>query len=92
MLIRRRNILDKFCSKHARARKSVSIWIQICQSAEWNNFSDVKRTFNSVDKNGEDLIFNIGGNNFRLIAIVEFEEGILTVKKIMTHAEYDKEY
>lgn len=92
MLLRRRNIIDKFCKKHARARKSFGIWIKKCEAANWENFADIKKTFNSVDKNGDDLIFDIAGNNFRLIAIVHFQDGLLTIKEVLTHSEYDKNY
>lgn len=68
----------------------MDIWIQKCEAANWKKFSDVKKTFNSVDINGSEFIFDIAGNNFRLIAKVRFEEGILTILEVLTHEEYDR--
>ncbi len=90
MIILGRGIVDKFKKKHARSRKSLDIWILKCEAAQWTKFSDVKKTFNSVDINGSEFIFDIAGNNFRLIAKVRFEEGILTVFEILTHEEYNR--
>jgi mRNA interferase HigB len=51
----------------------------------------MKRTFNSVDYDGRKTIFDVGGNNFRLIAFVDFGKQLVQVADVMTHAEYEKE-
>ena len=43
-----------------------------------------------VDKVGERFVFNIGGNEYRLVAGIDFERRMLWVKAVLTHAEYDK--
>lgn len=88
MIILGRQVIDRFKRKHARSRPSLDIWLQKCEAADWKKFSDVRKTFNSVDIRGNEFIFDIAGNNFRLIARVRFEEGILTVVEILTHEEY----
>lgn len=45
----------------------------VVKAANWKNFSDINKTFNSTDKVGEKLVFDIKGNNYRLIGIVVFE-------------------
>lgn len=92
MLIIGRNIIAKFKSKHARSRKSLDDWVSKCQVVKWRNFSDMKKTFNSIDKNGNDFIFDIAGNNYRLIAVVQISEGVIKVNEILTHDEYTKKY
>lgn len=52
--------------------------------------ADLRRTFNSVDVVDGFYVFNIGGNNVRLVAAVHFNTGRVYVRHILTHAEYDK--
>ncbi len=58
--------------------------------ANWKNPADVEKTFATVSRYKDALIFNIGGNKFRLIAICRFELGRLYIDKVMTHEEYGK--
>ena len=83
--------LDEFARSHARARKSLANWEKVVRAAAWKNSEDMKRTFNSVDYDDPRTIFNIGGNNVRLIALVDFNKQLIQVADVMTHAEYDKE-
>jgi mRNA interferase HigB len=83
--------LDEFARRHARARKSLAIWEKVVRAAAWKNSEDMKRTFNSVDYDDPRTIFNIGGNNIRLIALVDFKKQLVQVADVMTHAEYDKD-
>ncbi len=60
-------------------------------TAKWGNIQDIKKTFNSVDYAGNKrYVFNIGGNNYRLVAMIFFEVGHLYIRFVGTHAEYDK--
>ncbi len=76
--------------RHARARASIANWEKVVRAAEWENFTELKRTFNSVDYNAPKTIFDIAGNNFRLIALVDFKKQLVQVTEVLTHAEYDK--
>ncbi len=66
-------------------------WEKVVRAASWKNSEEMKSTFNSVDYDGRQTIFDVGGNNFRLIALVDFEKQLVQVADVMTHAEYDKE-
>ena len=80
-----------FEKKHANASVAVGEWYTKTNKANWSNFTDIKNTFNSVDYIGNDrFVFNLGGNNFRLIAIVRFNIGRVFIRFIGTHSEYDK--
>jgi mRNA interferase HigB len=85
--------VTEFADKHAAARKPLKRFLEIARAAEWAHFPAVKRTFRATDyaPNTGTLIFDIGGNKYRLIARVDFEEAILFIQDIMTHAEYDRE-
>jgi mRNA interferase HigB len=82
--------LDEFARRHARARKSLANWEKAVRSAAWKNSEEMKRTFNSVDYDHPKTIFNIAGNNLRLIALVDFKKQLVQVADVMTHAEYDE--
>ncbi len=56
----------------------------------FRGFAQLKATFASVDKVGERYVFNIGGNKYRLVAAIAFQAGLMWVKAVLTHAEYDK--
>lgn len=59
--------------------------------ADWNSLADIKQDFNSADYVGNNrYVFNIDGNNFRLVAIVIFLAHKVYIRFIGTHPEYDK--
>ncbi|MGV8829945.1 MAG: type II toxin-antitoxin system HigB family toxin [Breznakibacter sp.] len=83
-------IRDYF-TKHGDSKTALEEWHHKAKKAEWKDISDVKQTFNSVDAVGGDrYVFNIKGNNYRLIAVIRFKIQRLFVRWIGTHAEYDK--
>lgn len=91
MRIAGRDKLEKFMRKHARARSSLSSWLAVAQDADWKNPQDIKERFSSADiLTGNRVVFNIGGNNYRLVVLVRYIEGQLLIIRIGTHAEYDK--
>lgn len=60
------------------------------EHAHFSHFPDLKNTFRTADYHQPYTIFDIAGNNFRLIAIVVFTQGIVTIQDILTHTEYTK--
>jgi len=85
-------VIKQFIADHADAECPLNDWVTKTRAAEWKNNADVQQTFNSADHLGDQkFIFNIGGNNFRLAAMVWIVQERVYVLKIMTHAEYDKE-
>lgn len=81
----------EFWEEHPKAKMPLEAWYQIARHAEWENFSDVRATFNTVDRVGHFTVFDIGGNKYRLIAAIHFDRGKLFVRHVLTHAEYDTE-
>ena len=58
---------------------------------EWKNFADIKRTFATVSSVGNNrFVFNIKGNDYRLIVLIKFTVSHVLIKFIGTHAEYDR--
>jgi len=91
MLVGNYEALQKFARKHARSRSSLEIWYQGALEGIWNNFDDVKKTFRAADSYRDCVIFDIAGNNYRLIGTIDYEAQQISIKAILTHAEYDKE-
>jgi mRNA interferase HigB len=91
MLIAGRKFIDKAAKRHADWRASLNTWTRIVKESAWTCNSDVQQTFNTSDPVGKHIIFNIAGNKARLVAIVNFPEKRVTVKQVLSHAEYDRE-
>jgi mRNA interferase HigB len=90
MIIVNYEVIAKFAKKHARARSSLNAWYHATRKAQWKNFDDVRRTFRTADIYGRCVIFDIGGNNYQLIARINYQTEQVYVLRVMTHAEYDK--
>ncbi len=91
MRIAGRDKLTKFMQKHARAKSSLSSWLATAEEASWKTPQDIKERFRSADfLSNNRVIFNISGNNYRLVVLVRYVEGQLLVLRIGTHAEYNK--
>jgi mRNA-degrading endonuclease HigB of HigAB toxin-antitoxin module len=58
--------------------------------SEWHSLADIRKTFPSADGVGKCVVFDVGGNKFRLVVVVHFNRGKLYSRKVMTHAEYSK--
>ena len=65
-------------------------WRRVIEKNDFSNWSQLKNAFNSVDKVEDLVVFDIGGNKFRLVAYIRFEKQIVYIKAVLTHAEYDK--
>ena len=80
-----------FCEKHPEATGPLNHWYRIVRHEEFKMFAEVKRLFPSADQVGNFVVFNIGGNNYRLIAFTRYRMKRLFIRHILTHKEYDKE-
>ena len=69
MVVITKGAIHDFARKHPKSAGPLNDWFDKAAAASWKSFQDVKQTFNTVDSIGEDrYVFDIGGNNFRLIA------------------------
>jgi len=83
--------LSEFWGEHPDSEIPLRTWITVTRAASWANATDVLATFNSASPIPNDrVVFNIGGNNFRLIAAMKYERATVFVKFLGTHAAYDK--
>ena len=96
MRIIKPSTLVEWAELHPTSTKSLLRWLEIARKARWTTFSEVRRDFPSADmvKVGSHkpvVIFNIAGNQFRLIAAIHFNTGRLFLLDFMTHADYSKD-
>jgi mRNA interferase HigB len=83
--------IQEYSELHPDADTPLRNWYKWTKEAEWNNFSDMRQTFGSVDSVGNDrFVFNIKGNDYRLVTIVIFASKKVYIRFIGTHTEYDK--
>ncbi|MDO9256788.1 MAG: type II toxin-antitoxin system HigB family toxin [Bacteroidales bacterium] len=91
MRIVARKTIVNFYQNHSDLKIALEEWYSKTQRAEWLNSSEIKQTFNSVYSVGNDrFVFNIKGNDYRLVALILFKIKTVYVRFIGTHAEYDK--
>jgi len=86
--------LRSFEQVHSVARRPLARWCSVVRGARWSHFAEVRETFGNASpaklSNGKKVVvFNIGGNRFRLVAFVQYQTGLVVVGKVLTHAEYD---
>jgi mRNA interferase HigB len=91
MVIISKAILKKFAEKNPDAKIALEKWYEDTKTATWKNFTEVKKTFNTVDGVGNDrYVFDIKGNQYRLIALIIFKVRTVFILFVGTHKEYDK--
>lgn len=86
-----KNKLTDFMRKHASAKKALEAWYAEAERSDWRTSHDIKRRFSSADFLADNrVIFNIKGKQFRLVVKVRYQNGIVLVEWVGTHAEYSK--
>jgi mRNA interferase HigB len=83
--------LRSFFELHADAEDALNNWYRLTIMAEWANYHEIKKMFNAVDAVGNDrYVFNIRGNNYRLVAMIFFDVRTVYIRFIGYHAEYNR--
>lgn len=91
MRIISRGTLRDFWATHADAEQSLRAWFHEANQAQWATPSAIKEAYPSADiLPGNRIVFNLKGIHYRLIVKVHYNTGILHIRFIGTHAEYDK--
>ena len=88
-VISHRNLM-RAAERHPNSIVSVERWFHCISAANCRHLIELRALFPGTDQVGTALVFNIGGNNFRLICCVDFERQWLFFRALLTHAEYDR--
>jgi mRNA interferase HigB len=97
MIVIGRDLANAYFAKRAShkgikaARSQFDAWLKIAESSNWRTPEDVKKAHPkaSILKAGR-AVFNIKGNDFRLIVLIQYQAGVLSIRFIGTHEEYDR--
>ncbi len=83
--------LKDFWETHADAEQPLKAWFHEAKAADWKSFQNIKSRFNSADViPGNRVVFDVKGNRYRLIVQIHYNTGIVFIRFIGTHAEYNK--
>jgi mRNA interferase HigB len=97
MLVIGADLVERFFGRRAGhkgikvARTQYDAWLAIAEAAQWRTPEDVKAAYPkaSILKGGR-VVFNIKGNDYRLIAAIQYQAGVLAIRFFGSHADYDK--
>lgn len=82
--------LNQFCVGHPESRQAIYAWYRTFKSCSAENFNELKLTFNSADYvPPKYTVFNVGGNEYRIILNIHYNAQRAFVRFVGTHAEYD---
>ena len=88
-IITRKRLLE-FGKKYPDLVEPLDRWYRIVKHSNYNSFPELRNSFPQADQVGKFIVFNIGGNKYRLIAYMNFSTKRIYIRHILTHPEYDK--
>ena len=91
-IVSHRRLVEFYSSEgHGDSQAALERWYDMAEKAEWKNLSDIKVDFPATDYVGnQHYVFNIKGNDFRLVVVIKFTPQNVFIRFIGTHAEYDR--
>jgi len=89
------HVISRKKLKEAAARRGalegpLDAWFRIAKKATWQSLAEVRRSLSNADGVGKWTVFNIKGNQYRLITEINYTSGRIYVRHVLTHAEYDR--
>lgn len=82
--------LEDLKREHPKIAKQVDAWCLSVEASNWRNPHDVKQWHNAVDfPGGNKAIFNFKGNQYRILAKIDYQRGVVLIERAGTHKEYD---
>lgn len=83
--------LRAFWIKHPEAQTPLQAWYALASRGDWKSPSDIKNAYRNASFTANNrVVFNIKGNDYRLVVLVRYDKRLLFVKFVGTHAQYDK--
>ena len=86
-----RKRLKEAASRYPELEIALDAWFRIAKKASWQNLMDVEKPLANADAVGEWTMFNVKGNKYRLITEINYRYPRLSIRHVLTHAEYDRE-
>jgi len=86
-----RKVLIDFSRRHADVASQITSWLYEADEAEWRSPTDVKARYPHASiLPGDRVVFNLKGNNYRLVVRINYGAQLVLVERMGTHAEYSK--
>ena len=86
-----KKIVREFWEVHSDCEQQLKSWYKETSQAKWKNPNEIKREYPSASiLNNNRVVFNIKGNNYRIIVKINFENEMVWIRFVGTHTEYDK--
>ena len=82
--------LREFWETYSDSQNALVRWFKLINTQDFNNFAELRAVFPSADQVGDLIVFNIGGNKYRLVASIHFNRGKVYIRHVLTHSEYDR--
>lgn len=83
--------IKEYAEAHPDSKVALQDWVSTVKRSRWTCFADVKKNYNSVDNvDNQHYVFNIKGNDYRLVVVIKFTIQFVYIRFIGTHKEYDK--
>ena len=85
-----RQLIEDFCEQQPDASGRMKAWLLEAESAQWRTPNDIMARYATASFLAENrVVFNIGGNRFRILAKVAYRQEIVLIERVGTHQEYD---
>jgi mRNA interferase HigB len=88
-IIAKRRLMD-LATRYGDCLAQVTVWFNIASKANWRTLEDVRLSFRHADSVDDKTVFNIKGNDYRLIVVILNDKGIIYIRYFLKHAEYDR--
>jgi mRNA interferase HigB len=85
-----KSAIQKFVKKHPESGNRFSAWARAVEHSSANSLSELKLAFRSADYVPKFTIFDVGGNAYRVITVIDYKTERVYIHKVLTHSEYDK--
>jgi mRNA interferase HigB len=86
-----RKTLKTCWTAHTDVEKSLRAWFHEAKRSKWKSFQDIKKTYPAADVlPGNRVIFDIKGNNYRLVVKIHYNTGVVFIRFVGTHSAYSR--
>jgi len=89
-VISKKRLREFWEAHHADSKQPLEVWYRAMRRGVFKTWNELHSAFPTADKVGDKIVFNIGGNKYRLVAVIHFNRGAVFVRNVLTHKEYDK--
>jgi mRNA interferase HigB len=85
-----RKKLKEAAVRHGDLEGLLDAWFRVVKKAAWRSLADVRKSLSTADLVGKWTVFNVKGNQYRLITEINYAFGRIYIRHVLTHAEYDR--